>query len=134
MWMMPATVVRCRASVSARPSRTTPTVTKGTNSNDTNVDHHRCRPCRRAWSHPAHRFFVSPKCGCGNYQDGELASGKHHHLSRARKVEGGTATHDRHDAVEQGYQRRPRHHRSDHGPRSKRNAEADQRSHAAKRD
>src|ERR1700682_1383398 len=112
-----ATAVRYRASVSVRPSRTTPTVTKGTNSHDTNADNLRRRSCRRAWSNSSHRFFVSSQRGRGNDQDGELAAGQHHHLSRAGEVEGSPPAHYRYNAFQQSDQRRSRYHRSDGGPR-----------------
>ena len=70
---------------------------------------------------------------CRHDPHGELAHRRHRHLSRARQVEGDSAAHHRHHAVEQGDQRRPRHHRPDRRHRRGWRAAADQGAGAGQR-
>ena len=81
-----------------------------------------------------HRRQLPSQRRRGNHPDGELAAGQHGHLSRAGQVEGDPAAHHRHDDLQQGDQRRPRHHRPDRRPRRERHAAADQGARARQRD
>src|SRR6267143_2262021 len=112
-WIVRAIAARCPGSVSVRPNRVTPTVTKRINTHDSDASHRRRRAGRRAWSNTAHRLFVSSERRRWNHQDGELAAGQHDHLSGAGEVEGSTVAHYRHDALQQSDQRRSRYHRPD---------------------
>ena len=84
--------------------------------------------------HPRHRRVVPAQRRGGHDSTRELARRRHGDLSRTRQAQGDPAAHHRHDDLEQGDQRRPRHHRSDGRSRRERHAAADQGARARERD